>query len=99
MCWKCGETVDVSQKIYRTSECPVCGADMHCCRNCRFYTPGRQYDCRENIDEPVSDKERANFCDSFSVRADFENTGSSGGNEAGEARKAFDSLFGSLICP
>jgi hypothetical protein len=32
-----------------------------------FLRPGSRGDCREAVSEPVSDKERANFCDWFSL--------------------------------
>lgn len=54
-------------QIYRTSVCPFCGADLHSCVNCRFYSPDSHYGCKETVDELVKDKERANFCDFFSV--------------------------------
>lgn len=68
--------------------------------NCRFYEPGSHYDCHETIDEPVNDKESANFCDSFSIKtvfqkADGQNSSSTGfNNKKIEARNAFNSLFG-----
>ena len=56
MCWKCGKEIDVSVKIYRDSECE-CGADLHCCKNCKFYSQGSHYDCKESIEDFVSEKE------------------------------------------
>jgi len=65
-CYFCGEEITASEKIYRSSTCPVCGKDLKICLNCRFYTPGSHWDCLETISEPVRDKESANFCDFFS---------------------------------
>lgn len=65
MCWKCGSTIDFSKRYYRDSTCPDCGADLHVCRGCAFYSPESHFDCRETVDELVSDKERANFCEHF----------------------------------
>lgn len=97
MCWKCGKSIDATETIYRDSLCPECGADLHCCRNCKYYAPGSPYDCRETVQELVADKEEANFCESFSPKA-----GSAAENkdndEAKKARDAFNSLFGGLIC-
>lgn len=98
MCWKCGKKIDISESIYRTSTCPECGADLHCCRNCRFYAPGAHFDCHETVDELVADKEEANFCDSFSPKADFSGGNNQSGDSAKKARDAFNSLFGSMIC-
>lgn len=41
--------------------------EKHMCINCRFYLKGAHYDCRENVDELVKDKDRPNFCDWFSL--------------------------------
>jgi len=97
MCWKCGKPIDMSESIYRTSICPECGADLHCCRNCRFYEQGIHFDCRETVEEPITDKEEANFCDSFSVKTDFFQNRSDK-DAAAMARNAFNSLFGGIIC-
>lgn len=94
MCRKCGKKIELSQ-IYRTTVCPNCGADLHSCINCRFYSPDSHYGCSETIDELVKDKERANFCDYFSVnKTDFSSTASFSSSKADEARCAFNSLFG-----
>jgi hypothetical protein len=97
MCWKCGKSLESKESIYRNSVCPECGADLHCCRSCKYYAPGEQYDCRETIQESVTDKEKANFCDFFSVKADFTAAGK-GDDEGKKARDAFNSLFGGMIC-
>lgn len=93
MCWKCKEPIEAGLEIFRSSTCFRCGADLHSCRNCRFYEPGSHYDCHETIDEAVSDKERANFCDYFSVRTEFSASNSQGQEKQQAARSAFDSLF------
>lgn len=41
--------------------------EKHLCINCRFYFKGAHYDCRENIDELVKDKDRPNFCEYFQL--------------------------------
>jgi hypothetical protein len=44
------------------------------------------------VEESVSDKERANFCDSFKVKRDWEFV-SSKKSKAQDAKAAFDALF------
>lgn len=93
MCWKCGKENKVALPLSRSAECEFCGADLHSCKNCSFYSPGSHYDCHETIDELITDKERANFCDYFK----FANKSSAKNNSddaAAKAKKAFDSLFG-----
>lgn len=94
MCWKCGSEIK-DEIIGRSSVCGVCGKDLHSCRNCGFYSPGSHYDCRETVSDPVSDKERSNFCDSFKVRRIWSGNGNlNTDDKAAAAKKAFDSLFG-----
>lgn len=89
VCPFCGK--EVEGPVHRGSVCPSCGRELRCCLACRFYSPGAHYDCREDVDEQVCDKERANFCEFFSLGA------GPGGASAQERRKkdkaAFDRLF------
>lgn len=64
-CHGCKNTVGDTGRIGRTDTCPNCGADLHCCLNCRFYDAGSYNQCREPQAERVVDKESANFCDCF----------------------------------
>lgn len=94
MCWKCKK--DISQySISMRDTCSFCGEDLHSCRNCVFYQPGAHYDCHENVDELVKDKEKANFCDYFKVKREFEGDKSSADSakKIQDAKDAFNSLF------
>ena len=91
MCKKCGKTVNQTF-ITRLSTCEFCGADLHSCINCKFYSPESHYQCHETIDELVSDKERANFCDYFVISA-LSGTSKDNKDKANEARAAFEALF------
>ena len=53
--------------VYYSTSCPSCSKALHTCKACRFYDKNAPYGCKEHIDEPVTDKERANFCDFFSL--------------------------------
>ena len=46
-----------------------CDGDLHYCRNCRFFDPGKHNQCAETQAEWVSEKERANFRDYFEAAA------------------------------
>ena len=91
MCWKCSLPIDGTKEIFRSSTCPECGADLHSCRNCKFYEVGAHYDCHETIDELVTDKERSNFCDYFSAKAGLANNNIKNNDKS--AKDAFNSLF------
>jgi hypothetical protein len=96
MCYHCGSPIARGSGIARTAVCEGCGRDLHVCRNCRFYTPGVHWDCAETVDEQVVDKERSNFCDSFSVNPKFHeaSTGEAGGRDKeNRARERFSGLF------
>ena len=70
-----------------------CSKPLKVCLNCTFYEKGMQWDCRESIPEPVREKDRANFCEYFRLRA---GTGDQAGGltqRAEQARTAFDNLF------
>ncbi len=63
-CWQCGKKL-TAENYHREGRCPDCAKATHCCRNCRFYTPGKPNDCAEINLDPVPDKERPNFCEYF----------------------------------
>ena len=93
MCKKCGKTI-TKISITRSSTCEFCGADLHSCINCNFYSPGSHYDCHETIDELVKDKDRANFCDHFSPAKIEAGEGGAAKIKSDEAKAAFAALFG-----
>ncbi|MDR1931519.1 MAG: 60S ribosomal export protein NMD3 [Spirochaetales bacterium] len=94
-CYFCGAEAG-DEKIYRNTLCASCGRELKICRNCKFYSPGAQWDCRETISEAVRDRERANFCDWFSPAdsRDQKTLSSSNQIKAKNARSDFDKLFG-----
>lgn len=94
ICWKCGKEISV-EKVTRMTECPLCGSDLHSCKGCKFYDKSSHYECRENVDSLVTDKERANFCDSFSAGVSGTNNiaAFSADDKAKKARDLFNSLF------
>ncbi len=72
--------------------CPNCDADLHCCRNCRFYDPGKHNECAETQAEWVRDKEASNYCDYFQPNPVLL-ASSSGPGKQDDVKKRFDSLF------
>jgi len=97
MCWYCGSAVLDPEPLGRSTRCIDCGKDLRCCKSCRFYKPGSRGDCTETVDLTPPEKDRANFCDWFSLNPAFrkESTGESSARKASSAaRSSFDSLFG-----
>jgi hypothetical protein len=64
-CHSCQKVIESRLPLGRREECVFCGAELHCCLNCKFYSPGSYNDCREPQAERVTDKNRSNFCDLF----------------------------------
>ena len=91
ICFQCGREIPADRTILREDECPHCSADLHACRNCRFYDPAVSDQCAEPQAEWVADKERGNFCEYF-VYAD--RGGPAGlARESESARERFNKLF------
>ncbi|HON99355.1 MAG TPA: hypothetical protein P5269_02660 [Syntrophales bacterium] len=67
-CFRCRAAVTLPGRVGRRDACPSCGWDLHICLNCTFYEPGAYNDCREPQAERVTVKDRANFCDFFTLR-------------------------------
>jgi hypothetical protein len=95
VCHNCGREIKVVGKVLRTDECPHCDADVHCCKNCRYFDPGKNNQCSEPQAEYVRDKNRANFCEYFEPnnRVPLTSRGGSQSSHRDDVRKAFDNLF------
>lgn len=75
--------------VSRREDCPHCGADVHCCKNCDLHDPKAYNECREPQAERVQEKDRANYCDFFQVRK-----GQLGAmSEADKLKAAAEALF------
>jgi rRNA maturation protein Nop10 len=64
-CHRCHSEILIDGEPGRREACPTCGADLHCCLNCRFYSPDAYNQCRETQAERVLEKDRSNFCGFF----------------------------------
>ncbi|MCG3161167.1 MAG: hypothetical protein JMDDDDMK_02285 [Acidobacteria bacterium] len=95
VCHNCGREIKVVGKVMRKDECPHCDADVHCCKNCRHFDPGKNNQCNEPQAELVREKDRANFCDFFEPnnRVPLTSRGGSKSSDRDDVRKAFDNLF------
>jgi len=91
-CAFCGGSLDPKMRIVRDTECPHCGRDLHACVQCRNYDPHAHNMCREPQAEWVTDRDRRNFCDYFSLSL-AGGKGSAVKDRASSARSKLDSLF------
>lgn len=98
ICWKCHKTLEALEKISFHTSCPFCHSDLHVCVNCRYFAQGKPHDCEIPDIEPVSDKEKRNFCEEFRVKSPGKDTKNSSPikkifSEDIPPKKDFDSLF------
>jgi len=91
ICYSCRKEIAIERKVGRAETCPSCGADLHVCLNCRFYSPGAYNDCAEPQAERVVDKHRSNFCDYFIFIDDAVRKGQSAKKD--DTRSRLDALF------
>ncbi len=93
-CWKCGTRLpaDTPLPLSRRSKCGHCQADLHVCRQCRFFDTSKNNQCSEPMAERVVIKERANFCDYFEPNPSAFSGGDDPGTEA--SKEELNALFG-----
>jgi hypothetical protein len=90
-CHFCGTSIEPKMRVTRETACLSCGRDLHACVQCRHYDRHAHNQCREPQAEWVTDREKRNFCDYFSLHP----IGQAGArpNRAQSARSKLDSLF------
>jgi len=95
-CWKCGADIsDLPFPLGRMSKCSVCKADLHVCKLCKFYDKTRANQCQEPVADPVTDKQRANFCGYFEIDdSAFQKQDSAG---VASAQDDLSALFGESL--
>lgn len=92
-CWRCGQILPVALFPLRREEvCPACDADVHVCKQCRFFNASVSDGCDEPVAGGVSNKERANFCDYLVPSTTAYRGGSA--LDGGTARAKLEALFG-----
>ena len=65
-CFKCGHLTEEPGKLSFRAACLKCGSDLHVCKTCRFYSPGKPNDCAVPGTDYVRDREASNLCEEFS---------------------------------
>lgn len=99
-CWKCQKPIgEFPIKIGFRAACIHCDADLHVCKNCRYYSVGKPNDCIVPGTELIQDRERSNLCEEFKPRTQREDQASHDrtrkifGEDALKKKKDFDDLF------
>lgn len=86
-CYKCAR--ELREADYGRQElCPGCRFDTKVCRNCLYYDPRMNNECREPAAEPVTDKVKSNFCEWFKPTRP-----AGAGAKKEDPKAAFDNLF------
>ena len=95
LCWNCGRPTGIKQRVSRSDNCYECDADLHCCRGCRHFGPGRRFQCKEPVETNHVNKEKANFCDFFQMRQVMKTAGgvTTKTENKEDRQKRFDDLF------
>jgi hypothetical protein len=96
-CHVCGRGISEFGTIASSSTCPHCDAALHCCRTCTHFDSAARWQCRADIREPVSDKNKANQCEAYGPRLVLDSTGrrtaKPGTGKSGDPRSQFEDLF------
>jgi len=74
-------------------QCPKCRAELHSCRQCAHFDPGRRFECTQPVPERIADKGVRNACTFYSLHITVERETSSGSSRPEDPRRAFDNLF------
>lgn len=92
-CHACSADLEVEPPVGRSARCPACGADLRCCRNCRFHDLASYNECAEPSAERVLEKDRANYCDYFSPAAGGAPAEAPPAGAAGDSLSELEKLF------
>ena len=89
-------------------QCPRCHFELHCCKQCRHFDTGAQFECTQPIPERITKKDARNECTFFEFRMTVEKDTapvapapatatqkeySTTAARPGDARRAFEDLF------
>ncbi|MGA3176775.1 MAG: hypothetical protein ABSE19_05460 [Candidatus Acidiferrum sp.] len=88
-------------------KCPKCNSELHCCKQCRFFDSGAQFECTQSIPARISPKDAKNECALYEFRMTVEKdtaptsyaqpaqvaAEASSPGRPPDARQAFENLF------
>jgi hypothetical protein len=53
-------------------QCPKCNFELHCCKQCRFFDSGAQFECTQPVPARVTPKDAKNSCTFYEFRTTVE---------------------------
>jgi hypothetical protein len=89
-CAICHREITPDKYFTRKSVCAECGADLHICLNCSFYSETAHNKCIETKADFQRSRDRSNFCEYFSYR-ESDAAGASSSKE--DTMKKLNDLF------
>ena len=87
------QTVLESSVLNRNRQCPSCGSDLICCRNCVYFSSKEQ--CQEPNSPWIGNREAQNNCNYFEFRKNAQKHVDNS-TEVERAKEAFRALFKEL---
>jgi hypothetical protein len=69
-CSNCGAVL--ASGFDPNGKCPKCQAELHCCKQCRFFDSGAQFECTQPIPERITPKDAKNNCTFYEFRTTVE---------------------------
>jgi hypothetical protein len=106
-CFNCATALPAD--IVFSGNCPKCGAELHCCKQCSHFEPSTRFQCLKPIPARIPVKDKRNECGLFAPRVTVAREGTAGSQppppvdvgppaptNSEDARNAFDKLFRKL---
>jgi len=105
-CFNC--STQLPNGIDFNGNCPKCGANLHCCKQCAHFEPSTRFQCLKPIPVRIAVKDKANECTLFAPRVTVArdsspatpppaitpaNNNAQAPRNPNDARSAFDALF------
>ena len=69
-CANCGAVLVAGFDAKET--CPKCNAELHCCKQCRFFDSGAQFECTQPVPARITPKDAKNDCKFYEFRTTVE---------------------------
>jgi hypothetical protein len=69
-CSNCGAVL--ASGFDPNGQCPKCNFELHCCKQCRFFDTGAQFECTQPVPERISPKDAKNNCKFYEFRMTIE---------------------------
>lgn len=100
-CFSCATQLPAGTAF--SGNCPKCGADLHCCKQCAHFEPSTRFQCVKPIPARIPLKDKRNECNLFEPRVTVARDTSAAPPSVAarttpprtpsDARSAFDRLF------